>query len=99
MANMKACLESVLQNETCHLEFPEEDLEDLENVFASILHSLKTSMISVILAIVSISNSLVNPVLYALWYPEFRKYVSDMFQYLIEYVKNKLRLKLCQAQD
>ena len=88
MASIKACLDSVLKNETCHLEFPEEELEDLGKVFASILHSLKTSMISVILAIVLISNSLVNPLLYALWYPEFREYVSVMFQYLIEYVKN-----------
>ena len=88
MTSIKACLELVLQNGTCHLEFPEEELEDLGKVFASILHSLKTQMISTILAMVSISNSLVNPVLYALWYPEFRKYVSDMFQYLIENVKN-----------
>ena len=59
-----------LQDQSCYIQ------EEVEGFTQIILQSVEMKIISHILGnYLTLVNSMANPVLYALWYPDFRKYV------------------------
>ena len=74
MTLLKSCLADALQDQSCYIQ--EENVTAVEDFTKIILQSVEVKIISNILGnYLTIVNSMANPVLYGLWYPEFRKYV------------------------
>ena len=70
---LKTCLYDALQDKNTYIQA--ENITDVHDFTKLIFQSLDMKIISNILGnYISILNSLANPVLYALWYPDFRKY-------------------------
>ena len=77
VTGLKACLNAALQNEDCFLELENDDV--LRQYVKSIFHSVETLNIFYLLAFpITILNAVANPVLYAFWYPDFRKYALQI---------------------
>ena len=71
---LKSCLADALQDQSCYIQ--EENVIEVDSFTKIILQSVEMKIISHILGNYStLVNSMANPVLYALWYPDFRKYV------------------------
>ena len=70
---LKSCLADALSDKNTYIHA--EDINDVNSFTKLILQSLEMKILSNILGnYVSLLNSLANPILYALWYPDFRKY-------------------------
>ena len=70
---LKSCIAGALQEKRTSIEA--ENSTEVNNFTKIILQSVEMKILSNIFGnYVSMLNSLANPVLYALWYPDFRKY-------------------------
>ena len=70
---VKDCLVLVLHDQSCYLS---KDSIELTKLIQAIFESEKTRTIVRMLGVyLTMLNSIANPILYAFWYPEFRKYL------------------------
>ena len=70
---LRSSLADALQNKSSQFEV--ENISNVDDFTKLILQSVEMKILSNIFGnYVSMLNSLANPVLYALWYPDFRKY-------------------------
>ena len=78
---IKSCFKSALQDGGCNIL--SEDITQINQDLQSILHSFETDTYAHILGpYLTLLNSIANPVLYALWYPDFRRELQNIFQLL-----------------
>ena len=76
------CVNSVMQERPCFLEIEAENLQDVERNVKKIIDLDQDNSITIVLGVfLSTMNSLANPVLYAIWYPEFRQEFSKLFRF------------------
>lgn len=72
------CLGMFLEEEVCHLSKKLENQDkgiELKKIFEEVFHLEEAAIISdLLVCVLSLIYSVANPVLYAFWYPEFRKY-------------------------
>ena len=78
---IKSCFKSALQDGGCNIL--SEDITQINQDLQSILHSFETDTYAHILGpYLTLLNSIANPILYALWYPDFRRELQNIFQLL-----------------
>ena len=78
IVSLKNCMKIALHNQTCYFET--ESLIQIPFLINSIFQSEETKTILRLLGVyLPLLNSIANPVLYAFWYPDFRKYVYKTF--------------------
>ena len=74
---LKNCFIVALQDQTCDMEV--KDILNIDEVIKITFESEETRTMFRILGIyLSMLNSVANPVLYAFWYPDFRKYMMKI---------------------
>ena len=87
---LKDCLEGALQNQNTTMEINSK--AKLEEFTKLIFQSLEMKIFSNIFGnYVPMLNSLANPVLYGLWYPDFRNYARLIQHWIISAIK-KVRM-------
>ena len=70
---LRSCIADCLQNHSCIIQT--NNISHLREYTTLILQSVEMKIFSNIFAnFVAVLNSIANPVLYALWYPDFRNY-------------------------
>eukprot|EP00092_Neocalanus_flemingeri_P003706 GFUD01003982.1.p1 GENE.GFUD01003982.1~~GFUD01003982.1.p1 ORF type:complete len:454 (+),score=45.61 GFUD01003982.1:460-1821(+) len=78
-ASIWTCWDLALQNKDCHMEMPEENVDEIKERIRMIFHLYQASNIHSLLGgYLALLNSMANPLLYAFWYPEFRKYLLQI---------------------
>ena len=71
------CLNKVLQDKSCNMTIQVGNENYPQDIIKKILHLDEANIMSILLSMfLSSVNSLANPVLYAFWYPDFRKYLK-----------------------
>ena len=80
LTQLKTCLAFALQEQTCEMEVNE--MIELDVIIKHIFEPEQTKTIIRMLGLyLALMNSLANPVLYAFWYPEFRKYFLNVLNW------------------
>ena len=78
MPEILSCFRMFLEEEVCHLSKKLENQDkrlELKIIFEKVFHLYEAAIIiDVLTCVLSLIYSAANPVLYAFWYPEFRKY-------------------------
>ena len=81
LSQLKKCLTIALQDKTCDIEV--DYMLEMDVVIKHIFESEQTKTIFRLLGLyLALLNSLANPVFYAFWYPEFRKYLMNIFKWI-----------------
>ena len=71
------CVNNVFKEKACTLCVPPDYLEDIKERIRLIVHLDEANSMAVVLSVfLSSLNSLANPILYALWYPDFREHYT-----------------------
>ena len=93
--NIKHCLDLVVNQErNCSCQF--KDFVRFQTLVELTFESEKSRMLFRIIGLyLNLLNSIANPILYAFWYPDFRKY----FFSLISWFKMKARSILCKMKQ
>ena len=78
-----SCLETVIQNGECSMDVKTENLDEIQviEILKMILHSKESYYIGNALCCGPLLNSTANTILYAFWYPEFRRYLVQIPQW------------------
>ena len=82
------CVNNVFKEKECSLSVPLQYLEDIKKRIRLIVHLDEANSMTIVLSVfLSSLNSLANPILYALWYPDFREHYTGRSDFGIRYVK------------
>ena len=85
MRLLLSCLETVIQNGECSMNLKTRDFDrnQLIETLRIILHSMEYSFIGNAVCCGPLLNSTANTILYAFWYPDFRRYLVQIPQWCI----------------
>ena len=98
MRLLLSCLETVIQNGECSMDVKTENLKEnqLIEILKIIFHSKELSFLGNAVCSGPLLNSTANTILYAFWYPDFRRYLVQIPQwcrkqkYNLTHVKPKI---------
>jgi hypothetical protein len=75
IAMIFSCMQTALQSKHCNVSMVIGDVQEIQEVVRNLFHFEESVLIDDIIGFdLSLLNSMANPILYAMWYPEFRMY-------------------------